>query len=124
MFPVRKSEIQLKETDPEDLMRESYNSFRDRIVNGYDIIFVARNTINDAGQKEVERSLFGTLRACGLIMKIKKTIKRCVQGHGNEKGKDNNSEIFNNYGQGIPAWNISVYRSTLQIYSDMQRLFY
>jgi len=49
------------------LMRESYNSFRDRIVKGYDIIFVARNTINDAGQKEVERSLFGTLRACGLI---------------------------------------------------------
>jgi ribonuclease P protein component len=49
------------------LMRESYNSFKDRIKKGYDIVFVARNSINDAKEKEVEKSLFGAVRACGLI---------------------------------------------------------
>lgn len=49
------------------LMREAYHSFRDRVEQGYDIVFVARNTINEAGEKEVERSLFGAVRACGLI---------------------------------------------------------
>ena len=48
-------------------MREAYHSFRDRVEQGYDIVFVARNTINEAGEKEVERSLFGAVRACGLI---------------------------------------------------------
>lgn len=57
------------------LMRESVRSFADRIQPGWDIIFVARNTINDADQKEVERSLFGTLRACGLMVdKSKKAL--------------------------------------------------
>ncbi len=51
------------------LMRESYRSFKERITEGYDIIFVARNTINDAKQPEVERSMFGALKASGLIKK-------------------------------------------------------
>ena len=34
------------------LMRESYYSVRNNIKEGYDIIFVARNNINDAGMKE------------------------------------------------------------------------
>lgn len=51
------------------LMRESYRSFKERIIEGYDLIFVARNTIIEAKQPEVERSMFGALRACGLITK-------------------------------------------------------
>ena len=50
------------------LMRESYASFRGRVAVGYDIIFVARNTINDAKQNEVEKSMFGAVRSCGLIV--------------------------------------------------------
>jgi ribonuclease P protein component len=49
------------------LMRESYRSFMDNVVSGMDIIMVARNTINGAGEKEVERSLYGVMKACGLI---------------------------------------------------------
>ena len=49
------------------LMREAYSSFMDRVLPGYDIIFVARNTINDAGVNEVARSMFGAVRSCGLI---------------------------------------------------------
>ncbi len=49
------------------LMRESYYSFRDKMAAGYDIIFVARNSINEAKQNEVNRSMFGALRACGLL---------------------------------------------------------
>ncbi|MBQ3292594.1 MAG: ribonuclease P protein component [Mogibacterium sp.] len=51
------------------LMRQSYASFSNRVSNGYDIIFVARNTINDARQNEVEKSMFGAVRACGLMNK-------------------------------------------------------
>ena len=49
------------------LMREAYRSMSDRIESGWDIVFVARNTINDAIENDVERSMFGTLRSCGLI---------------------------------------------------------
>ena len=38
--------------------------------------------------------------------------------------KKHSSEIFDNYGQGLPAWYIAVFRSTLQIYSYMQRILY
>lgn len=49
------------------LMRESYYSVSKYIKEGYDIIFVARNTINGAGKEEVQRSMYGALRACGLL---------------------------------------------------------
>ena len=49
------------------LMRESYYSVRNNIKEGYDIIFVARNSINDAGMKEVLHSMYGTLKGCGLF---------------------------------------------------------
>jgi hypothetical protein len=37
------------------------------IPEGYDIVFVARNTINGAGMEEVRRSMYGAIRACGLL---------------------------------------------------------
>ena len=49
------------------LMRESYYSVREYIMEGYDIVFVARNTIKEAGQSEVQRAMYGALRACGLL---------------------------------------------------------
>ncbi len=49
------------------LMRESYRSFKERIIQGYDLIFVARNSINEAKQQEVERAMYGALKACELI---------------------------------------------------------
>ena len=49
------------------LMREAYRFFRDKIVPGYDIIFVARNTINDCKYDEVSRAMFGAVRAAGLF---------------------------------------------------------
>jgi ribonuclease P protein component len=49
------------------LMRESYNSFSDRIINGYDIVLVARNTINERSMQEVSRSLYESVKICGLL---------------------------------------------------------
>lgn len=49
------------------LMRESFYSIKENIKEGYDIIFVARNSINGTDMKEVQRSMFGTVRACGLF---------------------------------------------------------
>jgi ribonuclease P protein component len=49
------------------LIRESYNSFSDKVVKGYDIVFVARNNINDRSMQEVRKSLYDSVRACGLI---------------------------------------------------------
>lgn len=51
------------------LMRESYYSFENDIKSGYDIVFVARNTINGAGQADVQRVMYGAVRACGLLKK-------------------------------------------------------
>ena len=48
-------------------MRESFYSIKENIKEGYDIIFVARNSINGTDMKEVQRSMFGTVRACGLF---------------------------------------------------------
>jgi ribonuclease P protein component len=49
------------------LMRESYYSVSNYIKEGYDIVFVARNTINGAGKEEVQHSIYGALKACGLL---------------------------------------------------------
>ena len=48
-------------------MRESYYSVSSKIKEGYDIVFVARNSINGAGMNEVLHSLYGTIKACGLF---------------------------------------------------------
>jgi ribonuclease P protein component len=39
------------------LMKESYRFFRDNINTGYDLIFIARNSINGKKQKDVEKSI-------------------------------------------------------------------
>lgn len=49
------------------LMRESYYSVSKLIKKGYDIVFVARNTINGAGKDDVQRSMYGAIRACSLL---------------------------------------------------------
>ena len=49
------------------LMRESYRSMKDQIVNGYDIVFVARSTINDHKEYEVEKCMRKAVSACGLL---------------------------------------------------------
>ena len=51
------------------LMRESYYAISKYIKEGYDIVFVARNTINNAGQKDVQHSMYGVLKSCGLLNK-------------------------------------------------------
>ena len=50
------------------LMKESYYTVRDKIKNGYDIVFVARNSINGKSLDDINRSLYGTLKACGLFV--------------------------------------------------------
>ena len=64
------------------LMRESYSSLKDRVVKGQDIIFVARNTINEAKKQDVQRSMYGAMKACGLI--ISKSVNK---KDGAEDGK-------------------------------------
>ncbi|MBR0399901.1 MAG: ribonuclease P protein component [Mogibacterium sp.] len=49
------------------LMRESYRSFSDSLLSGYDIIFVARNTINECKEQDVHKSILKAVRSCGLI---------------------------------------------------------
>jgi ribonuclease P protein component len=49
------------------IMREAYRSFSNRVTKGMDIIMIARNTINGAGMNEVERSMYGVFKSCGLI---------------------------------------------------------
>ena len=43
------------------LMKESYRFLKDDIREGYDLIFIARNTINGKKQRDVERSMVGSL---------------------------------------------------------------
>ena len=49
------------------LMKESYYSFKGKVKESYDIVFVARNSINGSGMNEVLHSLYGTIKACGLF---------------------------------------------------------
>jgi len=51
------------------LMRAAYRTFSARIAPGYDIIFVARNTIEGKTEDEVERAMFGAVRAAELFNK-------------------------------------------------------
>ena len=49
------------------LMRAAYKAMEPHVVNGYDIIFVARGTINGCKEPEVERSIRKSLEGCGLL---------------------------------------------------------
>ena len=49
------------------LMREAYRSLESGIADGYDIVFVARNTIAGCKETEVEKVMMAALRGCELI---------------------------------------------------------
>lgn len=50
------------------LMRQAYSNIKERIKPGYDIIFIARQSILDQKEIDVEKSMFGVLRAAELFM--------------------------------------------------------
>jgi len=54
------------------LMRESYRALAPEIIGGYDIIFVARNTINGYKERDVEKSIRKALTECGLLKDSRK----------------------------------------------------
>lgn len=49
------------------LMREAYRTMNRRIAPGYDVIFVARNGIDQSKCDEVRKAIFGAIRAAGLF---------------------------------------------------------
>ncbi len=49
------------------LMRAAFRSIEPGIANGFDIIFVARNTIADCKEADVEKSMRKSLKDCGLL---------------------------------------------------------
>jgi ribonuclease P protein component len=49
------------------LIRESYRHIKDIIPCGYDIIIIARNTINDKSFMEVDNSISHAFRRTGLL---------------------------------------------------------
>ena len=49
------------------LMRESYRLMSPKPGAGYDIIFVARKTINGRKMKDVQKCMLGALNGAGLI---------------------------------------------------------
>ena len=58
------------------LMKESYRSLCDQFVPGYDIIFIARNTINNSKCADVKKSMEAALRRSGLAKKGPKDLKK------------------------------------------------
>lgn len=48
------------------LMKESYRLTGNKIPEGYDIIFIARNTINGAGCLDVKKSLESAVKRSGV----------------------------------------------------------
>jgi RNase P protein component len=50
-------------------MREAYRSFADQVASGYDIVYVARNTISGQKEDEVEKKMKAAMKACGLLDK-------------------------------------------------------
>ena len=51
------------------LMREAYRLLGCKVKSGYDVIFIARNSINDHKCEEVRRSMYGVLRSEHLLDK-------------------------------------------------------
>ena len=49
------------------LMKEAYRSMQSDIVKGFDIVFVARNTIEGCTEQEVGKVMRTALRGCELI---------------------------------------------------------
>ena len=49
------------------LMKESYRLIESNICNGYDLIFIARNSINGKKFSDVDRSLKGTIKKAKLF---------------------------------------------------------
>ena len=49
------------------LMKEAYRSLRGRVKKGYDIIFVARNTIIESKEQDVLKAMEKTMHACELL---------------------------------------------------------
>ncbi len=53
------------------LMKESYRLSLADVLKGVDVVFIARNTIKDKKQKEVERSMNAALTKVGILYKKK-----------------------------------------------------
>ena len=51
------------------LMKESYRALQDRLPEGYDFIFIARNTICGRKCAEVQKSLISAFKRTGVKMK-------------------------------------------------------
>lgn len=49
------------------LMREAYRLMNVETVRGYDIVFVARNAINDRKCDDVRKAMFGAMRSAKLL---------------------------------------------------------
>ncbi|MDO4393004.1 MAG: ribonuclease P protein component [Bacillota bacterium] len=49
------------------LMRENYRFLKDSIADGYDLIFIARNTINDKKLSDVGKSMKNAVRRANLL---------------------------------------------------------
>ena len=50
------------------LMRAAYHNIHSKLSSGYDIVFVARAGITEIKESEVEKSMFGAVRAAGLFI--------------------------------------------------------
>ncbi len=52
------------------LLRESYRLNEEKILQGYDIIFIARNTASKASYKEIENAMMHLFRKMKLVKKL------------------------------------------------------
>ena len=52
------------------LLRESYRLNEEKILQGYDIIFIARNTASKAPYKEIENAMMHLFRKMKLVKKL------------------------------------------------------
>jgi ribonuclease P protein component len=50
-------------------MKESYRSLCDQFVPGYDIIFIARNTITNSKCADVKKSIEAATKRAGILKK-------------------------------------------------------
>jgi len=50
------------------LMKESYRQLGGKVKEGYDILFIARNNINDSKCEDVQKSMNQILKKAGLLM--------------------------------------------------------
>ena len=49
------------------LMKENYRFLKSHIRNGYDLVFIARNSILDAKCRDVQRSIESALKRTGVL---------------------------------------------------------